>query len=100
MRVLRRARASSTGIVPLPPNGCTGSPRGHVWVRGAVAAYRCEGLDPWATRATYARGHGDISAGGEYLRKLWRVEYERPTWYVTSRHCSACGRALEEGRAA
>lgn len=89
-------------IAEIPVRGATGSARGHVWVIAAISAFRCEGLDPWADRPTFAQGHSDIAVGESFLRKLWRIEEtsapERGDYTAISRHCIWCGRAIETAR--
>jgi hypothetical protein len=93
--------SSDAAPTPLPRNGSKGGGRrGHLWIARASLAFRCEGLDPFREEPVFATGHRDIAITQPYLRKIWEAAPDSKLGRgceISSRHCVACGKAIEVG---
>jgi hypothetical protein len=72
-----------------------GTAPAHVWILHAQTELRCEGLNPLEPmhRRRFAPRHGgDIERGQRFLRKRW---FMADGTEFTTRHCRACGDAIE-----
>lgn len=98
LRRVKPRKKPEPEATPLLHKGNKGGTRpGHVWIDRAPFDLFCEGIGTLVpVRARhFAEGHGDIVRGDRFLKKTWRTHEGQE---FSSRHCRACGRAIEAAK--